>query len=127
MLTSSTFVDLGEFSTSDFFKPGSVSEWKSLKIYIGGCPAGTSKVNIKFSGKEDESGHYKNLGDSRNIQIMLSDMSGDILNNGSVTVVDINGDSGEGIAELKVRAVSVNENASQGSISTVISMIYTYI
>lgn len=127
VLTSTTFVDLGEFTTSDFLKPGSVSEWKKLKIYIGGCPAGTSKVNVKFSGKEDANGYYKNLGDSGNIQIMLSDMNGDILNNGEIANVNINGNPGEGIIELKVRAVSVNGNASQGSIFSVISMIYTYI
>lgn len=123
----STTVSLGNLSTLDFIKPDSSSGWQTFFLTLTHCPVGTSRVKASFTGAADSTGYYKNQGDAVNLQLQLQDIRGTDLSTGSSTIVNVDASSLSARLPLKVRALSVNGNASRGSIGALINVTYTYL
>ncbi|WP_435339461.1 fimbrial protein, partial [Klebsiella aerogenes] len=100
--------------------------WHSTALDLSNCPVGTSRVVATFSGTADSTGYYKNQGTAGNIQLELQDDSGTTLNNGAQKSVQVDNSSQSARFPLRVRALSVNGGATQGTIQAVISVTYTY-
>ncbi|CAI0820521.1 putative fimbrial protein SthD [Serratia fonticola] len=124
--TSKASVALGDIYSSDMISAGAASEWKPVTLSLTGCPIGTSQVTATFSGTADATGYYKNMGTAGNIQIELQDDKGTKLNNGIKKAVSVVDATKSASFPLKVRALSVNGAATQGTIQAVISITYTY-
>ncbi|MEQ5091661.1 fimbrial protein [Providencia rettgeri] len=124
--TTSSTVDLGDLFTFDFLSAGSASTWHDINLKLISCPEGTTKVTAMFSGTPDGVDYYKNSGSAQNIQIQLQDDLGNNLNNGSNKRIDINEVNNEANFPLRVRVISASGNATQGNISSVITVTYTY-
>lgn len=119
-------VELGDLYTFSFTQAGATSSWHVVGLDLSNCPVGTSRVTASFSGTSDSTGYYKNQGTATNIQLELQDDSGNTLNTGSSTSVQVDESSQSAHFPLQVRALSVNGGATQGTIQAVINVTYTY-
>jgi minor fimbrial subunit len=119
-------VALGDLFTANFSQAGSSSAWYPVTLSLTNCPVGTSRVTATFTGVADDTGYYQNQGDALNLQLELQDTSGNNLNNGNSTTVQVNESTQSASLSLQVRALSVNGNAQQGSIQALINVTYTY-
>lgn len=124
--TSKATVELGDLYTFSLLSPGSGSAWYDVMLDLTSCPIGTSRVTASFSGTADTTGYYKNLGTAGNIQLELQDDLGQTLNAGSNKTVQVDEISQSAHFLLKVRALTVNGGATQGTIQAVISVTYTW-
>lgn len=124
--TKDVTVELGDLYTFDLTSAGSASAWHEIALNLTSCPVGTSAVTATFSGTTDSTGYYKNLGTATNIQLQLQNTSGTDLKNGTQTQVPVDDSTLSASFPLKVRALTVNGGATQGTISSVISVTYTY-
>lgn len=124
--TPSATVDLGDLFAFDFVQAGSGSAWYPVTLNLTDCPIGTSRVTATYTGITDSTGYYKNQGDAINLQLELQDTSGNNLNNGKTQTVQVDDSAQSASMPLRVRALSVNGNAEQGSIRAVINVTYTY-
>ena len=124
--TKDVKVELGDLYTFNLRSAGSASAWHEIALNLTRCPVGTSVVTATFSGTTDETGYYKNLGTATNVQLQLQNASGKDLKNGIQDRVSVNDSTLSASFPLKVRALSVNGRATQGSISSVINVTYTY-
>lgn len=71
-------------------------------------------------------GYYKNEGTAENIQIELRDDQDAALKNGDSKTVIVDEITRNAQFPLKARAITVNGNASQGTIEALINVIYTW-
>lgn len=119
-------VSLGDLYTSDLITNGSTSAWKIFKIEMTNCQ-NMSTVRATFSGSADNTDYYANAGTASNIMIELQDQSGQNIRYkpGSVKTVNVDTNTRRASFDLKVRAVSKG-NAGAGSISSQITVTYTY-
>ncbi|EEU9389089.1 fimbrial protein FimG [Escherichia coli] len=78
------------------------------------------------TGSTDNTGYYKNEGTAENIQIELRDDQDATLKNGDSKTVIVDEITRNAQFPLKARAITVNGNASQGTIEALINMIYTW-
>lgn len=124
--TTNANVELGDLYTFSLLSAGSASAWHSVALELSNCPVGTSRVIASFSGTADATGYYQNQGTAKNIQLELQDDGGNTLNTGATTTVTVKEASQSARFPLKVRALSVNGGATQGTIKTVINVTYTY-
>ncbi|MDN0124311.1 fimbrial protein [Yersinia aleksiciae] len=124
--TTATNVELGDLYTFSMLSAGASSSWHDVALDLNNCPVGTSRVTATFSGTADSTGYYKNQGSAGNIQLELQDGSGNQLNNGTSTSVQVDESSQYTRFPLKVRALTVNGGATQGTIQAVINVTYTY-
>lgn len=124
--TSTATVDLGDLYAFNLRSPGAASDWKSVNLDLINCPVGTSKVTATFSGIVDSTGHYKNQGTAGNIQLQLQDDGGGSLTNGKTKMLTVNDSTLSVSFPLRVRTLTVNGSATQGSIQAVINVTYTY-
>lgn len=124
--TTTTTVTLGDLYTFDFVSAGAASAWHDVTLSLTACPVGTSKVTATFTGTADSTGYYKNQGTAKNIQLQLQDSSGNTLNTGAKRNVPVSDATYSADFPLRVRALSVNGQATQGSINAVINVTYTY-
>lgn len=124
--TTNATVELGDLYTFSLISAGSSSSWHSVALELSNCPVGTSRVTASFSGTADATGYYKNQGSAKNIQLELQDESGNTLNSGASTSVQVDEVSQAAHFPLQVRALSVNGGATQGTIQAVINVTYTY-
>ncbi len=69
---------------------------------------------------------YKNEGTAENIQIELRDDQDAALKNGDSKTVIVDEITRNAQFPLKARAITVNGNASQGTIEALINVIYTW-
>ncbi|XXD07989.1 fimbrial protein [Klebsiella sp. R445] len=126
VFTTNANVELGDLYTFSLASAGSTSAWHSTVLDLTNCPIGTSRVVATFSGTADSTGYYKNKGTAGNIQLELRDDSDTTLNNGAKKTVLVDDSSQSARFTLKVRALSVNGGATQGTIQAVISVTYIY-
>lgn len=124
--TTNASVELGELSTFSLVSAGSASSWQSTALDLNNCPVGTSRVTASFSGTTDATGYYKNQGTAGNIQLELQDEGGNTLNTGATKTVQVDASTQSTRFPLKVRALTVNGGATQGTIQAVINVTYTY-
>ena len=124
--TVNATVELGDLYTFGLIAAGSSSTWHTVGLDLSNCPVGTSRVTASFSGTSDSTGYYKNQGTAKNIQLELQDNSGNTLNTGTKTTVQVEEASQSAHFPLQVRALSVNGGATQGTIQAVINVTYTY-
>jgi minor fimbrial subunit len=124
--TPSAAVSLGDLFTVNYVQAGSSSAWYPVTLSLTNCPVGTSSVTATFTGTTDNTGYYQNQGDATNLQLELQDTSGNNLNNGNSTAVQVNESTQAANLSLQVRALSVNGNAKPGSIRALINVTYTY-
>ncbi|MDU3693877.1 MAG: fimbrial protein [Klebsiella michiganensis] len=124
--TTNASVDLGELYTFSLLSAGSASAWQGTELDLSNCPVGTSRVTASFSGTADATGYYRNQGTARNIQLELQDEGGNTLNNGARKEVQVDDSTQSTRFPLKVRALTVNRGATQGTIQAVIYVTYTY-
>ncbi len=124
--TVNATVELGDLYTFSLTAAGSSSSWHTVGLDLSNCPVGTSRVTASFSGTSDSTGYYKNQGTAGNIQLELQDNSGNTLNTGATTTVQVDEASQSAHFPLQVRALSVNGGATQGTIQAVINVTYTY-
>uniref|UniRef100_UPI003CD01214 fimbrial protein n=1 Tax=Escherichia coli TaxID=562 RepID=UPI003CD01214 len=85
-----------------------------------------SVVTAIVTGSTDNTGYYKNEGTAENIQIELRDDQDATLKNGDSKTVIVDEITRNAQFPLKARAITVNGNASQGTIEALINMIYTW-
>lgn len=124
--TVNATVELGDIYTFSLVSAGSASEWHSVALDLSNCPVGTSRVVASFSGTADSTGYYKNLGTAGNIQLELQDDGGTTLNAGATKTVQVDESTQSAHFPLRVRALTVNGGATQGTLQTVINVIYTW-
>lgn len=125
--TVATTVDLGDLYTFNLLSPGAYSAWQPVTLNLTHCPVGTTKVTATFSGTADSSrNYYANQGAARNIALQLVDSGGVNLANGSRKTVGVSNASRAASFVLRVRAITPNGNATQGSLQAVINVTYTY-
>lgn len=124
--TSTASVDLGDLYALNLKNAGSASDWKQVILELINCPIGTSNVTATFSGVIDSTGYYKNQGTSGNLQLQLQDDSGINLSNGKTKTLAVNDSTLSVRFPLQIRVLTVNGSATQGTIQTVINVIYTY-
>ncbi len=77
------------------------------------------------TGSTDNTGYYKNEGTAENIQIELRDDQDATLKNGDSKTVIVDEITRNAQFPLKARAITVNGNASRGTIEALINVIYT--
>ncbi len=94
--------------------------------YGNDCPVETSAVTAIVTGSTDNTGYYKNEGTAENIQIELRDDQDAALKNGDSKTVIVDEITRNAQFPLKARAITVNGNASQGTIEALINVIYTW-
>lgn len=124
--TTNALVEINDIYTFNMVTAGSRSAWHDTALELTNCPVGTSRVTATFSGTADATGYYKNQGSAGNIQLELQDDRGTTLNSGAKKAVDVDTATQSARFPLKVRALTVNGGATQGSIQAVISVTYTY-
>lgn len=124
--TPSVTIGLGDLFTFNYVQAGSSSAWHLVTLNLTNCPIGISRVTATFTGTTDSTGYYKNQGGATNLQLELQDANGNNLNNGKTTMVQVDDSTQSASLPLRVRALSVNGNAKQGSIQTVINVTYSY-
>lgn len=117
--TKEANVNLGDLYTRNLQQPGSASG-------LTDCPVETSVVTAIVTGSTDNTGYYKNEGTAENIQIELRDDQDAALKNGDSKTVIVDEITRNAQFPLKARAITVNGNASQGTIEALINMIYTW-
>ncbi|HGV3726376.1 TPA: fimbrial protein [Escherichia coli] len=86
----------------------------------------TITVNGRVVAKPCTTGYYKNEGTAENIQIELRDDQDAALKNGDSKTVIVDEITRNAQFPLKARAITVNGNASQGTIEALINVIYTW-
>ena len=116
--TKEANVNLGDLYTSNAEK-----ERKNIAL---NCPVETSAVTAIVTGSTDNTGYYKNEGTAENIQIELRDDQDATLKNGDSKTVIVDEITRNAQFPLKARAITVNGNASQGTIEALINVIYTW-
>ena len=124
--TPNATVELGDLYTFNLISAGSSSPWHSVALNLSNCPIGTSRVTATFSGTADATGYYRNQGTAGNIQLELQDTNGTTLNNGAKKEVQVDDTTQAVSFPLRVRALTVNGGATQGTILAVINITYTY-
>ncbi len=124
--TKEANVNLGDLYTRNLQQPGSASGWHNITLSLTDCPAETSAVTAIVTGSTDNTGYYKNEGTAENIQIELRDDQDATLKNGDSKMVIVDEITRNAQFPLKARAITVNGNASQGTIEALINVIYTW-
>lgn len=124
--TPTATVNLGDLYTFNLINPGSASVWHDVTMNLTNCPIGTSRVTATFSGTTDATGYYRNGGTAGNIQLQVQDSLGANMNNGTGKAVQVNATTQAVSIPLRVRALTVNGGATQGTIQAVIDITYTY-
>ncbi|EPA4212905.1 fimbria/pilus outer membrane usher protein [Escherichia coli] len=119
-------VNLGDLYTRNLQQPGSASGWHNITLSLTDCPVETSAVTAIVTGSTDNTGYYKNEGTAENIQIELRDDQDAALKNGDSKTVIVDEITRNAQFPLKARAITVNGNASQGTIEALINVIYTW-
>ncbi|MGU4534635.1 fimbrial protein [Escherichia coli] len=119
-------VNLGDLYTRNLQQPGSASGWHNITLSLTDCPVETSAVTAIVTGSTDNTGYYKNEGTAENIQIELRDDQDATLKNGDSKMVIVDEITRNAQFPLKARAITVNGNASQGTIEALINVIYTW-
>ncbi|EOU67866.1 fimbrial-like adhesin protein [Escherichia coli KTE14] len=104
--TKEANVNLGDLYTRNLQQPGSASGWHNITL--------------------SNTGYYKNEGTAENIQIELRDDQDAALKNGDSKTVIVDEITRNAQFPLKARAITVNGNASQGTIEALINVIYTW-
>lgn len=112
--------------TRNLQQPGSASGWHNITLSLTDCPVETSAVTAIVTGSTDNTGYYKNEGTAENIQIELRDDQDATLKNGDSKTVIVDEITRNAQFPLKARAITVNGNASQGTIEALINVIYTW-
>ncbi|EPS3522216.1 fimbrial protein [Escherichia coli] len=124
--TKEANVNLGNLYTRNLQQPGSASGWHNITLSLTDCPVETSVVTAIVTGSTDNTGYYKNEGTAENIQIELRDDQDATLKNGDSKTVIVDEITRNAQFPLKARAITVNGNASQGTIEALINVIYTW-
>lgn len=124
--TTTAVVNLGDLYSYNLTSPGDASGWHNVTLNLTNCPVGTSQVTASFSGTTDSTGYYKNQGSADNIQLELQDSGGIVLKNGMKKKVQVVDSTLSASFPLKVRALTVNGGATEGTIQGVINVTYTY-
>lgn len=124
--TPTANVTLGDLYTFNMIAPGAASAWHDVILDLTQCPVGTSMVTATFSGAVDSTGYYQNQGTAGNIQLELQDEEGATLNNGKRKTRPVDETTQSARFPLKVRALTVNGGATQGTIQAVINVTYTW-
>ncbi|MEH0876594.1 type 1 fimbrial protein [Pectobacterium cacticida] len=124
--TTNATVNLGNLNTFSLVSAGSASSWHNVALDLRNCPVGTTQINASFSGTADATGYYQNQGTAGNIQLELQDSDGTTLNTGTSKSVQVDDSTQSAHFPLRVRALTVNGGATQGTIQAVINVTYTY-
>lgn len=123
--TKEANVNLGDLYTRNLQQPGSASGWHNITLSLTDCPVETSAVTAIVTGSTDNTDYYKNEGTAENIQIELRDDQDAALKNGDSKTVIVDEITRNAQFPLKARAITVNGNASRGTIEALINVIYT--
>lgn len=103
-----------------------MTTFTNITLSLTDCPIETSAVTAIVTGSTDNTGYYKNEGTAENIQIELRDDQDATLKNGDSKTVIVDVITRNAQFPLKARAITVNGNASQGTIEALINVIYTW-
>lgn len=95
-------------------------------IFLGLCLGLTTYSALSADSVIKNTGYYKNEGTAENIQIELRDDQDATLKNGDSKTVIVDEITRNAQFPLKARAITVNGNASQGTIEALINVIYTW-
>lgn len=121
-------VDLGDIQAADMAAAGSASPWASFTISLINCPAGTTSVVATFNGTSDPDDMdegYLNTGTATNVDVQLEGSGGDHFGNGKTFYSTIGADRAI-TYNLRARAHSAKGGVMPGTVSSVITMSFTY-
>ncbi|MEL9687650.1 type 1 fimbrial protein [Escherichia coli] len=124
--TKEANVNPGDLYTHNLQQPGYVTGWQHINLSLTDCLVETSAVTEIGTGSTYNTGYYKNEGTAENIQIELRDEQNATLKNGDRKTVIVDEITRNAQFPLKARAITVNGNASQGTIEALINVIYTW-
>ncbi|MDF7680292.1 fimbrial protein [Enterobacteriaceae bacterium ESL0689] len=121
-------INLGDFYAFNQVNVGDFSLSHPIVFSMSGCPVGTSRVTATFDGTMYNGTHYfQNQGTATNVAIeLLENRNSGPLGKGSRMTVNVNDPNMDAVFSLWARVVTVNGRPTQGTIETVISVIYTY-
>lgn len=121
-------VKLGDIQAADMADAGSGSDWVDFTIKVTDCPAGTSSVTATFKGTADTDSPdsaYHNTGDATNVAVQLQGVGGEPFGNGKTFQLPVSA-SKDATWNLQTRAYTAKGGVAPGSISSVITMSFTY-
>lgn len=121
-------VPLGDIQAADMANAGSASPWTNFNIKVINCPAGTSYVTATFSGAASEDNPdiaYQNTGTATNVAVELQGTGGEPFGNGKNFKLPISA-SKDATWNLQARAYTSKGGVTPGTISSVITMSFTY-
>jgi len=126
-------IDLGggkDLQAADLNAAGSSSPWVPITVSLENCPAGTSSVTATFHGTSDAGDPetlYSNTGTATNVAVQLEGKSDEPYGDGqtsSITIADAT--DGKPTWNLQTRAFSKTGGVTPGTISSVITMTFSY-
>ncbi|KJF77475.1 fimbrial protein [Morganella morganii] len=124
--TENANVELGDLYTRDLKRPGNASKWHDVNLKLTGCPLGTGAVTARISGDTDTTGYFKNQGTASGIQIEVQDDNNNTYKNGDSKTVAVNEIAHTADFPFKVRAMTVNGGAGQGTVDALLTITYTW-
>lgn len=127
-------IDLGggnDLQTADLNAAGSSSAWIPFKVSLENCPAGTSSVTTTFHGTPDDGDPetlYSNTGTAANVAVQLEGKTDEEhYGNGKTSKIIIaDATDGKPTWDLRTRAFSKAGGVTPGTISSVITMSFSY-
>ncbi|MCU6278855.1 type 1 fimbrial protein [Enterobacter quasiroggenkampii] len=126
-------IDLGggeDLQTADLNAAGSSTSWIPITVSLENCPAGTSSVTATFHGTSDAGDPdtlYSNTGTATNVAVQLEGKTQEPYGNGKTSTIAIaDATNGKPTWDLQTRAFSKSGNVTPGTISSVITMSFTY-
>ena len=126
-------IDLGggkDLQTADLNAAGSSSAWIPFKVSLENCPAGTSSVTATFHGTSDAGDPetlYSNTGTATNVAVQLEGKSEEPYGDGKTSKIIIaDAVDGKPTWDLQTRAFSKAGGVTPGTISSIITMSFSY-
>jgi minor fimbrial subunit len=121
-------VDLTNIQATTLASAGSSSTDIPFSIPLTACPAGTSNVQVAFSGTPDPvagANYYKNTGTATNVAVGITEVSTGTLKGTGTTIIQPVV-AGVATVNLKAKAYSSAGGAMPGTISSVVTTTITY-
>lgn len=127
-------VSLGILSSADFQSSGSVApDWNDFTLELSNCPPGTSRVTAKFGGTRDryEPALFANTASvdpASNMAVQVSKQSNhsELISHNSLMIANVDAATGSAAFPLSARMKSPLGKAVRGTVSTVMTVDFTY-
>ncbi|BCG09328.1 MULTISPECIES: fimbrial protein [Buttiauxella] len=127
--TVSKQVDLGQAIANNLNQPGGNPIWKDFQLLLTQCPAATQSATATFTGVVDSTDPtaFKNQGTAENSALQMTNTDHSVVyGNASQMTVAVDNSTRRAIFPLSARIFSPSENATGGTFSAAVSVVFTY-